>query len=171
MIVTVSPADPHVGVNEVMVGAHPPTPVVARKVAVLVMPVAALPGLSRGRCSWSPASKRRPGTSAQMVVSAKTEKLAAFELASPAFANATAVSTRWKSLKPVPVTTTTQPAGPLVGANAVMVTAANAGAWSPSTIKATRDPDSRYPAADMPLLQTHSIVLTFRIDRSLLCFD
>ena len=43
------PPMPHVGVNEVMVGAHPPAPVVARKVAVLLMPGSASAGLSTRR--------------------------------------------------------------------------------------------------------------------------
>ena len=52
----------------------------------------------------------------------------------------------------------------------MIVTAADRRGLEPQHHQGHPDTDSRYPAADMPLLQTHSIVLTFRIDYSL-CFQ
>ncbi len=67
-------------------------------------------------------------------------------------------------LKFVPVTTTTQPGGPLVGVNDVVVGGRERRGLEAEHHQGHCNPDSGYASADVPFTQTHSIVLSFRID-------
>ncbi len=69
-----------------------------------------------------------------------------------------------RSLKPVPVMATTQSAGPLVGATAVTVVCRERRGLEAEHHQGHRNPDSGYASTDVPFTQTHSIVLSFRID-------
>lgn len=125
LIVTSVPAGPHVGVNEVTVGAQPPGFAAVKAVGLVAVPLSFV--------TWI-VPLAPPATVAQ---TSDPETILKADTGVPAMST---LDTGGSS-KFVPVMTITQPAGPLVGENDVMVgSSADAGAATPSTSKATPTP-------------------------------
>jgi hypothetical protein len=125
VISTVVPADPEHGVNWVMVGEQAPGLVLVKSVGLLAVSLALV--------TWI----------VPLVVPATVAQILVPETILNAVTGVPPISTLDTSglSKSVPVITTTQPAGPLVGENEVMVGGtANAGVSRPSTTKAAATP-------------------------------
>ena len=167
VIVTTSPADPHVGVNEVMVGAQPPAPVVAGRQERPTGGVGSARRASARRCSWyrrptrrhrRPRSRcprwrtslRRPSTSSRGACSGLHERQGARAVR--------------EVLKPVPVMTTTQSVRATGRSDRRDGRGRERRGLEAEHHQGHPDPDSRYASADVPFTQTHSIFLSFRID-------
>ena len=138
-----------------------PAPVVAVNVAVLAVPVPlAVVDLIVYDASGS--ERRRPWP--RVSVSDWTSRQRRWHRGAPPVGHEVDVVSHWGVLKLVPVTTTTQPpAGPLVGVNAVTVGAANAGAWRPSTIRATATPT---PATRRPMCRLPKLIASSSLSAS-----
>jgi hypothetical protein len=131
-ITTVVPADPEHGVNDVMVGEQAPGLVLVNSVGLFAVPFAFV--------TWI----------GPLVVPTTVAQILVAETILNAVTGVPPISTLVTTglSKSVPVITTTQPAGPLVGENEVMLGGtANAGASRPSTTKvaATPTPATRRP--------------------------
>jgi hypothetical protein len=144
VMVTDVPVGPHVGVNDVMVGAQVPGSATVKSVVLITVP----PPTPLLVTSTFPVDTVA-GASARIVVPETTVKFAALTLL-----NSTSSTTGLSKF--VPVIVTTQPAGPLVGVNEVIVGArANAGASRPSTSKAAVTP---IPAARRPMCRLNRVM-------------
>jgi hypothetical protein len=131
VMLTAVPTGPHVGVKEVIVGAQVPGLATMKSAALITVP----PPPPELVSSILPVATVA-GASARIRVAETTVKFAAFTV--PPL-NSTSSTTGLSKF--VPVMVTTQPAGPLVGVNDVMVGAsANAGDSRPSTSRAAATP-------------------------------
>jgi hypothetical protein len=149
VMLTEVPTGPHVGVNEVMVGAQVPGLVTVKFVLLVPTPGSAL---STVIAPVVPAA-----TSARICVA---ETIVKFAAGVPP--NSTAVTTGLSKF--VPVMVTTQPVGPLVGVNDVIVGGtANAGASRPSTSKAAATPTA---ATRRPMCRLKRVMAPFSLSSS-----
>jgi hypothetical protein len=140
VIVTVVPADPAQGVNEVMVGEQAPGLVLVKSVGLVAVSLALV--------TWI-VPPVVPATVAQILVAETT--LNAVTGVPPISTLVTAGLSKF-----VPVITTTQPAGPLVGENELMLgETANAGASRRSTTKAAATP---MPAPRRPRCRLNGVM-------------
>jgi hypothetical protein len=147
VITTVVPADPEHGVNVLMVGEQAPGLSLVKSVGLFAVALALV--------TWI-VPLESPATVAQILVAETTLK---------AVTGVPPISTLDTSglSKSVPVISTTQPAGPLVGENDVMVgETANAGASRPSTTVATATPTPAIRRPKCRLNGVMTLVLTFR---------